>query len=172
MHASLKTSAIGALLPAGAALLTLILLSWLGIAHGTEEAPATFDWGVVSVETSRGVYHFQVEVAHTPAQRSKGLMHRADLAEDTGMLFLFPRDTRVMMWMKDTLIPLDMIFINRRGRVVDIAHDTEPLSLEIITPTQPARAVLEVRAGTARRLGLRTNDRVEWRLRPRPPNEQ
>ena len=169
MMSSLRSHTLGALLTAGAVLTVLALLLWLPRAQGADARPITFDRAVLAVETRRGVYGFRVEVAHTPAQLAQGLMHRTELAEDAGMLFLFPKDERVSMWMKDTLISLDMLFIDSNGRVVDIAQQTQPLSLELITAARPARAVLEVRAGTVQRLGLQANDRVEWRLVPHTP---
>ncbi len=168
----MRASTVGAFLAAGTALAALALLLWLRGAQGAEDPPVTFDRAVISVETLRGIYRFHVEVARTSAQRSQGLMHRTELAADAGMLFLFPKDRHVGMWMKDTLIPLDMIFISRKGRVVDIAQQTRPLSLEVIRPAQPVRAVLEVPAGTVKRLGLQANDRVEWRLVPRAADVQ
>ena len=115
----------------------------------------------LTIETREGARHvFSVELAVTPEQRAQGLMFRETLAEETGMLFVHERDGPLSMWMKNTLIPLDMLFIDRRGRIVRIAEQTTPLSERSISSGRPARAVLEVPGGTARRLGIKTGDRV------------
>lgn len=87
-------------------------------------------------------------------------MWRRSLGRDRGMLFLYARDQVIQMWMKNTLIPLDMLFIDRKGRIVRIKERAVPRSLRAISSGQRARAVLEVRGGTASRLGLRPGDRV------------
>jgi uncharacterized membrane protein (UPF0127 family) len=112
------------------------------------------------VETDRGPVQFQVELATTPAQLAQGLQHRRTLAADAGMLFDFGPERIVTMWMKNTYIPLDMLFIDAKGVVADIAERTEPLSLETIASRVPVRAVLEVNAGTVARLAVRPGDRV------------
>lgn len=103
---------------------------------------------------------FAVEVARTPEQLSQGLMFRPKLAEDSGMLFDFGRVQPVAMWMKNTLIPLDMLFLAPDGRIVHVAEYAVPGSLEPLGPREPVRAVLEVNAGTARRLGIHLGDQV------------
>lgn len=121
------------------------------------------EWEVdrLEIETSDGNRHvFNIELAVTPEQRAQGLMHRESLAEDWGMLFLHRRDQVLSMWMRNTLIPLDMLFIDRRGRIVRIAERTTPLSERAITSGRPARAVLEVPGGTVERLGIAKGDRV------------
>lgn len=105
-------------------------------------------------------YRFMVELADTPALRAQGLMHRRDLAADRGMLFLFPRAEQRTMWMKNTYVPLDMLFIDGAGRIIDIATDTVPLSERVIASSGKARSVLELPAGTAARLGIGVGDLV------------
>lgn len=112
------------------------------------------------VVTDRGRFPFLVEVAATPAARQQGLMHRQDLGDYAGMLFDFQRPEPVSMWMKDTPISLDMIFIDGHGVVSGVAANTVPYSLDIIPAPQPVRAVLEVRGGTAERLGIHAGSRV------------
>jgi uncharacterized protein len=107
-----------------------------------------------------GVHMFAVEVMKTDAERAKGLMYRKELPEGRGMLFDFQRDEEVAMWMQNTYISLDMIFIRSDGRILRIAENTEPLSTRIIPAGGPARGVLEVIAGTARKLGIAPGDRV------------
>lgn len=112
----------------------------------------------VEIVTATGTHAFQVEMARTPMQRAKGLMFRRDLPADRGMLFDFHRDDAIMMWMKNTYVPLDMIFVSREGKVVSIAQDATPMSETVISSERPAYAVLEVAAGTARRIGLAAGD--------------
>lgn len=103
---------------------------------------------------------FKIEMAVTPAQRSRGLMNRSELAPDAGMLFDYGTPRFVSFWMKDTLIPLDMIFIRNDGRIARIAKRTIPLSLAAVPSGEPVRAVLEVIGGTADRLGIVPGDTV------------
>ena len=104
---------------------------------------------------------FTVELAMSDRQQMQGLMYRRSLAPDAGMLFDYRTPTRITMWMKNTFIPLDMIFIGMDGTVVDIAERAVPQSEEIIPTRKPARAVLEVNGGTAQRLGIKVGDKVE-----------
>ncbi|MDP6788085.1 MAG: DUF192 domain-containing protein [Rhodospirillales bacterium] len=123
-------------------------------------SPAVAAAAELKVVTAKGRFLFTVEVAETAAQRQQGLQHRKSLAAGAGMLFDYKRVQSVAMWMKNTLIPLDMLFIDAGGRIVNVARDTEPLSLATIPSAAPVLAVLEVNAGTARRLGIRPGDRV------------
>ena len=123
-------------------------------------SPALAVAAEVMVVTAKGRFLFTVEVAETAAQRRQGLQHRKSLAAGAGMLFDYRRVQPVAMWMKNTLIPLDMLFIDDAGRVVNVARDTEPLSLATIPSAAPVRAVLEINAGSARRLGIRPGDQV------------
>ncbi len=106
---------------------------------------------------------FRVEIADTPAQHALGLMHRRSLPEDRGMLFVFAEDEFRSFWMKNTLIPLDIIFLNRDGQVLGL-HESAPPCLADPCPNYeselPARFVLEIAGGTARKLGLKVGDRV------------
>ncbi|EME70073.1 hypothetical protein H261_10339 [Paramagnetospirillum caucaseum] len=105
-------------------------------------------------------YAFAVEMAVTPEQLSQGLMFRRDLPAGTGMLFDFGSVRQVSMWMKNTLIPLDMLFMDRSGRVIHAEQYAVPGSLEPRGPAGLVLGVLEVPAGTIRRLGLKPGDRV------------
>jgi uncharacterized membrane protein (UPF0127 family) len=118
------------------------------------------DEQTLEVVTRSGVHSFTVELAATDEARSKGLMYRRELPEGRGMLFDFKQDQNAAMWMKNTYIPLDMIFIRADGRIQRIAENTRPESEKIITAGAPVRAVLEVIGGTARKLGIRAGDRV------------
>lgn len=114
----------------------------------------------LTIVTASGEHTFQIEVARTDEQRARGLMFRRFMPEDRGMLFDFKIEQPVMMWMRNTYIPLDMIFISRDGRVINVAEDTEPLSERTIASAAPAFAVLEVNAGVARKIGLKAGDRI------------
>lgn len=116
------------------------------------------------LETSGGPKTLDVEVARDPASRERGLMYRRYMPENRGMLFDFGRSETVLMWMKNTYIPLDMIFISRDGKVTHIEANTEPLSQAIISSNGPAFAVLEVNAGVAQKLGLKDGDIVKHKM--------
>ncbi len=118
----------------------------------------------LEIVTSSGSHKFSVEVMRTDEQRARGLMHRRFMAQDRGMLFDFKREEPVSMWMKNTYLSLDMVFIDKSGKVVNIAENTEPLSERIIPSAGPVLAVLELNAGTARRIGLKPGDRLRHSL--------
>lgn len=115
----------------------------------------------LSIETGRGeVVCFRVELAADPAARRRGLMYRQQLPAHQGMLFDYKKPQAVQMWMKNTFIPLDMLFIGADGEIVHIVEHARPQSLEIIHSPRPARAVLEVNAGVVDRHDIRVGDRV------------
>jgi uncharacterized membrane protein (UPF0127 family) len=112
------------------------------------------------IVSATGRHPFRVEVATTPAQMERGLMFRKHLAADSGMLFEFAAPTAAQMWMHDTLIPLDMLFVDEKGRIVNIAENARPLSDTAISAAAPVRAVIELNGGTAARLDIKPGDRV------------
>ena len=114
----------------------------------------------LEIVTKRGVHVFAVEVAVGDEERARGLMYRKELPEGRGMLFDFRPEQDVSMWMRNTYVSLDMIFIRADGRILRIAENTEPLSERIISSGGRVRGVLEVVAGTAKRLGIAPGDRV------------
>jgi len=114
----------------------------------------------LTIETSTGRHVFQVEVASDDASRERGLMDRRYMAADHGMLFEFDRDAPVAFWMKNTYIPLDMIFIASSGVVTHVAANAEPLSERIIPSGGPCVAVLELNGGTAASIGLKVGDKI------------
>ena len=126
-------------------------------AAGLEQIPLT-------VQSRGGTHRFTVEVARTPEQQAQGLMHRQSLAPDRGMLFPYAPPQPVAFWMKNTLIPLDMIFIASDGRIVGIAANTTPLSTTPVSVGRPSRYVLEVAGGYAARAGIATGDRIAFDL--------
>jgi len=103
---------------------------------------------------------YQVEIARTSSQKAIGLSNRNSLCPNCGMIFLFNWDTSLPFWMKDTLIPLDMIWINSRNQITDIITATEIKSLKILQNTQPAKYVLELNAYDAQKLGLHVGDTI------------
>lgn len=122
----------------------------------------------LTVVTASGRHVFQVEVMRTPEQRARGLMFRRFMPADRGMLFDFEQTAPVSMWMQNTYIPLDMVFIRADGTVARIAEQTEPLSTRTIPSGEPVLSVLEVNGGVAARIGLKPGDRIEHALfRPR-----
>jgi uncharacterized membrane protein (UPF0127 family) len=114
----------------------------------------------LEIVTKNGVQVFSVEMATTEEEKEKGLMFRKELADGKGMLFDFSPEQEVSMWMKNTYISLDMIFIRADGRILRIAENTEPMSTRIIPSGGLAKGVLEVIAGTAKKYGIEPGDRV------------
>lgn len=159
--------AIGAFRLAAHAALTLLLGAALWAQASAKEISAqnqpevVFEQAEIAVETAAGERHsFQVELAVRREQFGRGLMFRREMAKDAGMLFVLRRPQTINMWMKNTYLPLDMLFLNSEGKIVKIAERTVPLSTELIPSTRPVKGVLEVNAGTAERLGLAVGDRV------------
>ena len=114
----------------------------------------------LAIRSGTGLHVFRVEIADTPEARATGLMFRREMAADAGMLFEFHALEPVAFWMKNTELPLDMLFIDRGGRIVRIHERAEPGSLDVIESRVPVWAVLELNGGTAERLGIRVGDRV------------
>lgn len=121
----------------------------------------------LTVVTAQGSTAFQVEIADTDAERSRGLMFRASMPDDRGMLFDFASPRPLSFWMKNTWIPLDIIFIGANGRVLNIARNTTPYSESPIPSDGPALAVLELRGGRGAEIGLEPGDRIVHRIFPR-----
>jgi hypothetical protein len=105
---------------------------------------------------------FAVEIADTPSKRELGLQYRRELAADRGMIFLFPSETIQSFWMKNTPLPLDMIFINRERKIVGIVERTVPFSLESRSVNAPSQFVLEINGGLSKRHGIKTGDSVRF----------
>ena len=139
------------------------LIAGIALAGLSTQARAdlqTFEKSKLVIETSKGKFPFTIELAMTEAQMEQGLMYRRELAPDAGMLFDYRSPETITMWMKNTFIPLDMVFIGVDGKVVDFRERAVPFSLETIASKVPARAVLEVNSGTVQRLGLQVGDVV------------
>jgi uncharacterized protein len=136
-----------------AASAVLVMLSVAPAARAASVQP-------LEIATRSGVQVFSVEMATTEEEKQTGLMYRKELPDGKGMLFDFSPEQQISMWMKNTYIPLDMIFIRADGRILRIAENTEPLSTKIISSGGLARGVLEVIAGTAQKYGIQPGDRV------------
>jgi hypothetical protein len=114
----------------------------------------------LSIITQSGKLDFEIEVAETPEQKAKGLMFRRSLGERTGMLFPYGQSQEITMWMKNTYIPLDMLFIRGDGIIHRIEEMTQPFSEEVIASKGSVTAVLEIAGGGARKLGIKPGDKV------------
>lgn len=160
------------ILPQG--LLVLLCLQFAAHVHGqgidtviAQGRPLTerFTHTTLAVHTAgQRVERFQVFLALDPAQRARGLMYVEAMPDDAGMLFRYEREHVVRMWMKNTPLPLDMLFLDRRGRIVNIVSGTIPYSLGSISSVEPAIGVLELNTGTAERLEIRVGDFVVHQL--------
>ena len=120
----------------------------------------------LEVVTARGPIRFQVEMADTAAEREQGLMWRASMPVNHGMLFDFPGETEQAFWMRNTYIPLDIIYIRADGRIHSIARSTTPLSEALVPSGGPVKAVLEINGGLAERMGILPGDLVRHRIFP------
>jgi len=138
--------------------LVAVVVILFGALAGPRAEAATFE--PLEIVTKSGVHVFSVELATTEQEKETGLMYRKELADGKGMLFDFSPEQEVSMWMKNTYISLDMIFIRADGRILRIAENTEPMSTKIIPSRGLAKGVLEVIAGTAQRYGIQPGDRV------------
>ena len=144
----------------GIALLALLVC---GLSLAQDDLDDAFAKGVLIIHASDHACHrLDIYVAANNEQRSRGLMHVRELPESTGMLFLYDRDALLSMWMKNTYIPLDILFVRADGTVSSIAYDTEPLSLQSIAALEPVRYVLELNAGVAEKLSIDQYSRLEW----------
>jgi uncharacterized membrane protein (UPF0127 family) len=123
-------------------------------------ALAAAELQTLEIVSKNGVHTFAVELALTPEQQAQGLMFRKELPEGQGMLFDFQREQETSFWMKNTFVSLDIIFIRADGRIHRIAANTVPMSEALVPSQGRVRAVLEVVAGTARKLGIAPGDRV------------
>jgi uncharacterized membrane protein (UPF0127 family) len=136
-----------------------ILGFWMVLAAGVALAQSFEPLTIVGKDGTR--HSFQVEVARNEAERAQGLMYRRSMAADRGMLFDFGHVEQVAMWMQNTYLPLDMLFIRADGTIARIAANAEPLSTRTIPSGEPVLGVLELNAGTASRMGIKPGDRVE-----------
>ena len=123
-------------------------------------ALAELETSPLTIESANGSHAFTVEIADEPEEITTGLMNRESMDPDAGMLFDFGQPREAAMWMKNTLIPLDMLFMDPQGKVIAIARETVPGSLRTITPGVPVKSVLELNGGRAEELGIEPGDEV------------
>ncbi len=121
---------------------------------------ATFTTGELTIASSNGEHKFRIELALDRQQQEQGLMFRRTMDPDAGMLFVYDHPQEITMWMKNTILPLDMIFIKADNPVLRVAERAVPQSLAVIPSGGPAQSILEVNAGTASRLGIKPGDKV------------
>jgi uncharacterized membrane protein (UPF0127 family) len=135
----------------------------LGAFAANEELDAIFEKDVLIISASaHACYRLDIYVARDNVQRARGLMHVRELPQTTGMLFVYEPGSRISMWMKNTYIPLDMVFAHTDGMVSSIVQNTEPLSLRSVASIEPVTFVLELNAGTTERLFIDENSRLIW----------
>ncbi len=135
----------------------LSALIWAGIQY---LKPVQYEKDELYIQSGTRMWPFAIEVAKTKKQREKGLMMRRRLPPNYGMLFEFGEPQIITMWMKNTLVPLDMVFINAQGVIVHIEHSARPRSEKTITYGQPATGVLELPGGAAKRREIEVGDLV------------
>ena len=125
-------------------------------------SPAGLDQVPLTVESKGKTHRFIVEVARTAEEQATGLMNRSTLAPGRGMIFPFETPRPASFWMKNTLIPLDIIFIRADGTIANVEANTVPMSLEGVNSVGTVAAVLEIAGGRAAELGIAAGDRVDW----------
>lgn len=133
-----------------------------GLAGAGSAVAAGLHREALTIDTAKGPIQFKVEVARTPAQQERGLMYRKAIAPDAGMIFPFDPPQPASFWMKNTRIPLDLIFIRADGTVSSIAAMAKPYSLDLIPSSEPVAAVLEIAGGRAAATGIVPGSRVRW----------
>lgn len=125
-------------------------------------SPAGLEQVRLTIHSGAKAHEFVVEVARTPQQQEQGLMFRQSLGDNAGMIFPYDPPQVASFWMKNTLIPLDMIFIRPDRTIARVAENTVPLSPDPVSAGEPVSAVLELRGGRAAELGVKAGDRVDW----------
>jgi uncharacterized membrane protein (UPF0127 family) len=138
--------------------LCLVTLS----ANAQEPLEQSFESDVLVIVARDACYRFDIYLAVNGQQQRRGLMFVREMPERTGMLFVYPDENYRSMWMKNTFISLDMLFARRDGSIANIASDTVPQSEKSVTSSEPVSFVLELNAGTARRLSIDTDSRLVW----------
>jgi len=146
-----------------ALLLSAVLLASIAANRAASAADGDFQRSTLEIRGAHGRVQFNVRIAATPAQQERGLMFETRLPADEGMLFPQSGPRVVTMWMKNTYIPLDMLFIDGAGRIVCLLASTRPQSLELLSCPKPVVAVLEIGGGEAAERGIRVGDAVTYR---------
>jgi len=152
----------------GAAVILVALVS-IGLTPASESVSISFPHATLVIEPADGKpFSFDIELATTTEQHARGLMFRRTMPRDAGMLFLFEPDQPVDFWMKNTFIPLDMLFVRADGVIIKVVTHAEPFSTAMISSNEPVRGVIEINAGEADRRGIRTGDKVIYPAFARP----
>jgi uncharacterized membrane protein (UPF0127 family) len=126
------------------------------------QSPAGLAQTTLCIASGAKARAFTVEIARTSAEQAKGMMFRTEMADDTGMIFPFTEPRPASFWMKNTVIPLDIIFIRSNGTIESIAENTVPYSTDPVESGEPVAAVLELRGGLTSELGIASGDTVRW----------
>jgi uncharacterized protein len=134
-----------------------------GVGQGTSEAG--LEVVTLCIKSGKKIHSFKVEAARTSQQQAQGLMFRTTLADDAGMIFPFPEPRQASFWMKNTVIPLDIIFIRANGTIESIAENTIPYSTDPVGSGEPVAAVLELRGGLTGERGIAAGDTVTWKAK-------
>lgn len=136
------------------------------VSVSAQEAPMQLavDAQVLKIQTAAGEKNFALEIADTDQSRSAGLMYRTDFPADRAMIFVFGEERPVMMWMANTPLPLDMLFVGKDGTIAHIAENTKPFSKDIVSSGVPVAFVIEVNAGIAEKEGIKAGDKVQHRI--------
>ncbi|MEQ1705742.1 MAG: DUF192 domain-containing protein [Rickettsiales bacterium] len=144
----------------------ILIFGWLllGLTPISGKSPVTFERETIIIKTKNGKHSFNAEIAETKEQLETGLMYRTSLADDAAMFFIFKDNSKINMWMKDTMISLDMLFIDKQGKIVYIAKNTKTDSLNIITAgDKPVKAVLELKGGVSESRNINIGDEVIYK---------
>lgn len=144
--------------PRRVTLLAALFLCMAGAASGCQDEAAQSNLAVVKMDL--GGKEFDLEVANDRPKRSRGLMYRESMPSDHGMIFVFPREERLGFWMRNTKIPLDLVYINREGKIVSI-HKLEPFDETTVRSEGPAMYAIELNRGTAEKLKLKPGDTIK-----------
>tara|TARA_A100001011_G_scaffold275139_1_gene284715 strand:+ start:10406 stop:10894 length:489 start_codon:yes stop_codon:yes gene_type:complete len=146
------------------ALFVPMFLVWLFSPNAYTQIDQKFSKTNIIINSLGENHKFSIELALTPLQQAQGLMYRTFLPENSGMLFDYGSSKLIRMWMKNTFISLDMVFINQKGQIIKIVERTIPKSESIISSNFPARAVLELNGGTIEKLKIKVGDLVKHKM--------
>lgn len=154
-----------------AVLCGMVLLASISVSLPAAAQPqSTLPQSDLVIQTAKGPQRFRIELADNDQSRARGMMFRTSMASDAGMLFDFKQEQMASFWMRNTLLPLDMLFIRADGTILNIHQRAIPRDETGINSAGPVRAVLEVNGGTAARLGIKAGDKVEHAIFGNPPS--
>lgn len=139
-----------------------VVVALVALSGGARAEFSTFEKSSLTIDTASGPQPFTIELALSPAQQEQGLMYRREMAADAGMLFVFPGPEIANFWMRNTFIPLDMLFVTADGHIAQIHERAVPMKDDAITSDRPVLAVLELNGGTVSRLGIKPGDLVHY----------